>query len=191
MRLALAQINTVVGDLDGNRALILARLDEARAAGAGLVLFPELAVTSYRRRTCSAAGVRARGAAVARRDRRGHHGRDGARRVPPLRRRPLQRVRGLLGRRDRRALPKRFLPNYGVFDEQRYFASARDLLLLRSARPRRPDDLRGHVAARPARDRPRARGRPAPRQHLGVALPRGEGARARGDVPAAGARQAS
>src|SRR3954453_23777339 len=47
MRLALAQINTVVGDLDGNRALILARLEEARAGGAGIALFPELAVASY------------------------------------------------------------------------------------------------------------------------------------------------
>src|SRR6059058_5843864 len=47
MRLALAQINTVVGDLDGNRSLILARLEEARSAGADLVLFPELAVTGY------------------------------------------------------------------------------------------------------------------------------------------------
>src|SRR2546429_3924658 len=47
MRLALAQINTVVGDLDGNRDRILGRLDEAKAAGADLVLFPELAVTGY------------------------------------------------------------------------------------------------------------------------------------------------
>ena len=47
MRLALAQINTVVGDLDGNRRLILARLEEARDAGAELALFPELAVTGY------------------------------------------------------------------------------------------------------------------------------------------------
>src|SRR5262249_21318149 len=47
MRLALAQINTVVGDLDGNREKILSRLDDARAAGADLALFPELAVTSY------------------------------------------------------------------------------------------------------------------------------------------------
>src|SRR5438046_4977481 len=47
MRLALAQINTVVGDLAGNRALILSRLDEARQDGAELVLFPELAVTGY------------------------------------------------------------------------------------------------------------------------------------------------
>ena len=47
MRLALAQINTVVGDLDGNRDRILRGLDEAKEAGADLVLFPELAITSY------------------------------------------------------------------------------------------------------------------------------------------------
>src|SRR5436305_14216175 len=47
MRLALAQINPVVGDLDGNRALILGRLEEAKAHGAEVVLFPELAVTGY------------------------------------------------------------------------------------------------------------------------------------------------
>src|SRR5918996_1627601 len=40
-------MNTVVGDLEGNRARIVARLEEARAAGADLVLFPELAVTGY------------------------------------------------------------------------------------------------------------------------------------------------
>ena len=47
MRLALAQINPVVGDLAGNRSLILERLDDAKGAGADLVLFPELAVTGY------------------------------------------------------------------------------------------------------------------------------------------------
>src|SRR5439155_20347079 len=47
MRLALAQINTIVGDLEGNRDLILARLEEARDKGADLALFPELAVTGY------------------------------------------------------------------------------------------------------------------------------------------------
>ncbi len=47
MRIALAQINPVVGDLAGNRALILDRLEEAKGAGADLVLFPELAVTGY------------------------------------------------------------------------------------------------------------------------------------------------
>ena len=47
MRIALAQLNTVVGDLDGNRARILDSMGEARAAGADLVVFPELATTGY------------------------------------------------------------------------------------------------------------------------------------------------
>src|SRR5215467_14143132 len=47
MRLALVQTNPVVGDLDGNRRLILQRLEEATAVGADLVVFPELAVTGY------------------------------------------------------------------------------------------------------------------------------------------------
>jgi len=47
MRLALAQIDPTVGDLDGNRDLILARIGDARTAGADLVLLPELAVTGY------------------------------------------------------------------------------------------------------------------------------------------------
>src|ERR1051325_2717769 len=47
MRLALAQINTVVGDLDGNSRAIVSRLEEARTRGADLALFPELAVTGY------------------------------------------------------------------------------------------------------------------------------------------------
>src|SRR5947199_9557292 len=47
MRLALAQINPVVGDLEGNRDLIFDRLAEAKANAADLVVFPELAVTGY------------------------------------------------------------------------------------------------------------------------------------------------
>src|SRR5947209_11883898 len=47
MRLALAQIDPVVGDLDGNRALILSGVRAAREAGADLVVLPELAVTGY------------------------------------------------------------------------------------------------------------------------------------------------
>jgi len=41
VRLALAQINPVVGDLEGNRKLILDRLGEAKGKGAELVVFPE------------------------------------------------------------------------------------------------------------------------------------------------------
>ena len=47
LRIALAQINPTVGDLDGNVARILAAYDEAEAAGCDIVAFPELAVTGY------------------------------------------------------------------------------------------------------------------------------------------------
>src|SRR2546421_454870 len=47
MRLALAQINTVVGDLDGNAERIGRRLAEAKEQQADLVVFRELAITGY------------------------------------------------------------------------------------------------------------------------------------------------
>src|SRR5688500_9440966 len=47
IRLALAQVNSRVGDLEGNAAKLRDFIERARAAGAGLVLFPELAVTGY------------------------------------------------------------------------------------------------------------------------------------------------
>src|SRR3954452_18833162 len=47
MRLALAQLTTVVGSLDGNAERIVDGIGDARDAGADLVLFPELAVTGY------------------------------------------------------------------------------------------------------------------------------------------------
>jgi len=47
LRIALAQINATVGDLDGNREKIIHYIDRARKAGAALVTFPELAVTGY------------------------------------------------------------------------------------------------------------------------------------------------
>ena len=46
-RLALAQINTTVGDIPGNTAKIIEYIDRAREAGADLVAFPELAITGY------------------------------------------------------------------------------------------------------------------------------------------------
>ena len=47
MCLALAQIDAAVGDLTGNERRIVERLEEARDAGARLVLFPECAVSGY------------------------------------------------------------------------------------------------------------------------------------------------
>ena len=47
MRIALAQINPVVGDIAGNELLITNAIADARAAGAALVCLPELAMTGY------------------------------------------------------------------------------------------------------------------------------------------------
>ena len=132
MRLALAQINTTVGDLDGNRDLILGRLDEARSAGADLVLFPELAVTGYPpedlllRPAFVRSGLRSLEQVAA-----------AATGITALVGFPhfdgdLYNACAVCADGALRAIyRKRFLPNYGVFDEQRYFASGRDLVLLR------------------------------------------------------------
>ncbi|MDR0842095.1 MAG: NAD+ synthase [Acidobacteriota bacterium] len=47
MKIALAQINTTVGDIVGNRDLILQTMARARGLGAELAVFPELSLTGY------------------------------------------------------------------------------------------------------------------------------------------------
>ena len=47
MKLALAQLNLTVGDLEGNAAKILAAAGEAKAAGASLLLTPEMSICGY------------------------------------------------------------------------------------------------------------------------------------------------
>ena len=47
LRLALAQINHVVGDLEGNYQKIVRYIGEARKLGADLIAFPELVITGY------------------------------------------------------------------------------------------------------------------------------------------------
>lgn len=47
LRLALAQINAVVGDIDGNLDLVMEQSRLAREAGAHVVVFPEMALTGY------------------------------------------------------------------------------------------------------------------------------------------------
>jgi NAD+ synthase (glutamine-hydrolysing) len=46
-RVAMAQINTTVGDFEGNTRKIIERIEQAAALGADIVSFPELAVTGY------------------------------------------------------------------------------------------------------------------------------------------------
>ncbi len=47
MKIALAQINTCVGDIGGNTAKMLEYTEKAKALGADLLLFPEMSVTGY------------------------------------------------------------------------------------------------------------------------------------------------
>jgi NAD+ synthase (glutamine-hydrolysing) len=133
MRLALAQINTVVGDLDGNAARIVGRLHEARAADADLVLFPELAVTGYPPEDLL---FRPGFLRQARRslDEIASETTDIAALVgfPWLERDLFNACAVCVGGEVKAIYPKRFLPNYGVFDEVRYFQPGRELLLLRS-----------------------------------------------------------
>ena len=131
MRLALAQIDSTVGDLDGNRERILARLAEAKEAGADVVLFPELAVTGYPpedlllRPSFIRAAERSLSAIA--REVRGIVAFVGT----PHLERDLYNACAVCAAGEVKALyRKRFLPNYGVFDEHRYFAPGRDLILL-------------------------------------------------------------
>jgi NAD+ synthase (glutamine-hydrolysing) len=132
MRLALAQMNAVVGDLEGNRDRILAALGDAREQKAELVLFPELAVTGYppedlllRPGFVRAAEESLQAIAA---ETRGLTALVGT----PWFDRDLFNACAVCSEGGLKALyRKRFLPNYGVFDEDRYFAPGRDLILLR------------------------------------------------------------
>jgi NAD+ synthase (glutamine-hydrolysing) len=132
VRLALAQINTTVGDLDGNRGLILSRLGEAQAAAADLVLFPELAVTGYppedlllrpgfiRAARRSLEQIAAATIGISALVGTPHFDGD------------LYNACAVCAEGEVKAIyRKRFLPNYGVFDEERYFAAGRELVMLR------------------------------------------------------------
>jgi len=135
LRIALAQINTTVGDIPGNVRKILRYVKRAREAGASLVLFPELAVTGYppedlllrasfvRENVAAweAVARKVRGIAAvvgfADRDRRGN----------------VYNAAGIAsGGRVRGVYRKMHLPNYGVFDEARYFRRGREPFLFRA-----------------------------------------------------------
>jgi NAD+ synthase (glutamine-hydrolysing) len=131
MRLALAQINPVVGDLEGNRKLILERLAEAKANAADLVVFPELAVTGYPPEDLllRPGFIRAAEDSVEQiaREARGTTVLVGG---PHFDRDLYNACYVCSGGEVKAVYRKRFLPNYGVFDEDRYFATGRDLILL-------------------------------------------------------------
>ena len=131
MRLALAQINPIVGDLEGNRDLIFDRLAEAKANAADLVVFPELAVTGYPPEDLllRPGFVRAAEESVEliARESRGLTVLLGG---PHFDGDLYNACYVCAGGEIKAVYRKRFLPNYGVFDEDRYFAPGRDLILL-------------------------------------------------------------
>jgi NAD+ synthase (glutamine-hydrolysing) len=132
MRLALAQINSVVGDVDGNAAKVVEWLERARGENADLVLFPELVVTGYppedlllRPGFIRATRRAVEGIAKAT---RGVTAMVGAPHLDT----DLFNACFVLAHGEIRAVyRKRYLPNYGVFDEDRYFAPGYDTFLLR------------------------------------------------------------
>ncbi len=131
MRVALCQIDTTVGDFDGNVARILAAAERAAADGAALTVFPELAVCGY-----PAEDLLLRDAFVAAHDRALQ---ELARRAPAdtallvgcLERNEQAAERGGRGLYNAVAVVrggaaevvarKSLLPTYDVFDESRYF----------------------------------------------------------------------
>jgi NAD+ synthase (glutamine-hydrolysing) len=132
MRLALAQINSVVGDVDGNAAKVVEWMEEARGANADLVLFPELVVTGYppedlllRPGFIRAARRAVEGIAKA------THGITAMVGAPHLNTDLFNACFVLAHGEIRCVYRKRYLPNYGVFDEDRYFAPGYDNFLLR------------------------------------------------------------
>lgn len=138
LRIALAQVNACVGDIAGNSSMILDWTRRAVQDGAHLVAFPEMALSGYPvedlalRKSFAAANL-AELEALARRLQDngcgdalvvvGHLGRDdeGPRNSASL----------LYGGEVVTTYHKHHLPNYGVFDEARYFAPGFDLPIVR------------------------------------------------------------
>jgi len=133
VRIALAQINPTVGDIDGNTAKVAEWIQRAAAAGAQLVVFPELCIPGYPAEDLYlkrhfVAANRAAVEGLARNvgeivalvgfaepvDGGGDH------------RHAHNSVAVLSGGELRSVYRKNRLPNYAVFDEQRYFVPGAD-----------------------------------------------------------------
>jgi NAD+ synthase (glutamine-hydrolysing) len=131
LRLAGAQINPVVGDVDGNVERILAAYRRAAGQRAHLVVFPELAVTGYPPEdlvfrpsflAASRAGMERVAAGIG--DAAAVVGFVDPTHAGPANAAALCHRGRVLG-----VYHKVLLPNYGVFDEERYFVPGAEVLL--------------------------------------------------------------
>ena len=134
LRVALAQINPTVGDLEGNAALILAHAESAENNGAHIALFPEMALTGYpvedlalrpSFQVASSKSIQILAAALPAKlvsivGYLDHI--DGA---------PQNRVAVITGGEIVATYTKCQLPNYGVFDEYRNFVPGDKTLVVR------------------------------------------------------------
>src|SRR2546423_12210953 len=131
LRVALAQLNTTVGDIDGNAVKVADAIDRARGEGAQLVVLPELALTGYppedlllKTHFVDAAGAALRELASDVKDIVALVG-------FPQRADDVYNAAAVLADGQVAAVyRKMFLPNYGVFDEHRYFQGGTEPAML-------------------------------------------------------------
>ena len=130
-RVAAAQLNVVVGDLEGNAALILEAYDAAEAAGCDLVVFPELTVTGYPPEDLLLRPAFVAQAADMLDKLAARTARTAAVIGFPEPGRDLHNAAAVCANgRVCGIYRKQILPNYAVFDEQRYFVAPREPLPL-------------------------------------------------------------
>src|SRR5947208_6918624 len=133
LRVALAQINSVVGDISGNASKIREWIGRAREEDAQLVVFPELALTGYPPEDLllKTHFVDSAGAALEELARETDDGDLVALVGFPERRDDVYNACAVLAEgRVQAVYRKMFLPNYGVFDEARYFQSGTEAALI-------------------------------------------------------------
>jgi NAD+ synthase (glutamine-hydrolysing) len=131
VRVALCQLNTIVGDLDGNADRIIASYAEAEEAGCDVAVFPELAITGYPPEDL----LLKPGFIRANRDAMDKVAASTANCTAIVgfvdARRDLHNAAAVCaGGRIHGTYHKRHLPNYAVFDEQRYFTAGTHSLVL-------------------------------------------------------------
>jgi NAD+ synthase (glutamine-hydrolysing) len=148
LRIALAQVNATVGDLDGNAELIVEWTRRAAGRGVRVVVFPEMMLTGYPvedlalRASFVEASIRTLDAVAARLAAEGLGGvavvtgyldrrADLAPRTGLPAGAPLDAAALLHGGRVVITSAKHHLPNYGVFDEFRYFVPGNTLPVFR------------------------------------------------------------
>jgi NAD+ synthase (glutamine-hydrolysing) len=131
LRLAGAQINPVVGDVDGNVGRILDAYRDAVSARAHLVVFPELAVTGYPPEDLvfKPSFLAASRAAVQRVAVETGEAAAVVGYVEPTHAGPANAAALCHRGRVLASYRKVLLPNYGVFDEERYFVPGGEALL--------------------------------------------------------------